>query len=105
MNKIETLPKYVQYMGDTCFLKMHITAWGKYCLCYEGLEKDETGNRVTILSVVVEGEHENPDAVNSRGFVPDSIFDIADAVDIDGAVDITLERIKKHFELVWTYIE
>lgn len=94
MNTIETLPKSVEYRGHVYFLSMHITAWGKYCICYKGMEKNEMGDLDTILSVVVEGECQ----AEAEFKIPDDIHEIADAVDIDDAVRITSVRINRNFE-------
>ena len=99
MNSIETLPKSVEYDGDVYFLGLHITAWNKYCICYNGMEKDEMGVRKTILSVVVEGER--PDMPESK--IPNDVTEIADAVDIDDAVRITKTRINMNFKPVLRY--
>ena len=101
MNTIETLPKSVECDGDVFFLTMYITAWDKYCLCYRGMEKDEGGNRKTILSVVVEGEC--PDKPEYK--IPDDINIIADAVDFDDAVRIIRTRINKNFKSILRYSE
>lgn len=99
MNSIETLPKSVECGGDTYFLSIYITAWDKYCLCYRGMEKDERGDRKTILSVVVEGERPDKPAYE----IPDDITVIADAIDLDDAVRITRIRINKNFKSILRY--
>ena len=99
MNTIETLPKSIECGGDTYFLSMYITAWDKYCLCYRGIKKNEQGDRNTILSVVVEGEHPDKPAYE----IPDDITVIADAIDFDDAVRITRIRINKNFKSILRY--
>lgn len=101
MNSIETLPKAVEYNGKYYFLKLHITAWDKYCICYQGLEKDEIGALKTILSVVVEGEHPE----QSEYEFPNSVTEIANAVNLDDAVRITNTRIKRYFKPVLRYTD
>ena len=52
MNKLELLPKCIDYKGDTFSLKVWVSAWGKLCIGYVKL-----GHLVgdeTILSYVVE---------------------------------------------------
>ena len=99
MNTIETLPKSLECGGDTYFLSMYITAWDMYCICYKGMEKDEHGDRNTILSVVVEDNR--PDKPQYE--IPDDINTIAVAIDLDDAVRITRIRINKKFKSILRY--
>lgn len=101
MNSIESLPKSLEYKGRTYFLNMHITAWGKYCLSYAGLEKDELGVRKLILSAVVEGERPG----EPENQIPEGVEAIADAVSLDDAVRIVNTRINKAFVSILRYKE
>jgi hypothetical protein len=49
MNKLELLPKSIDYKGRTFFLQVHVTAWGHLCVCYK-----ELGGDREILNYVVE---------------------------------------------------
>ena len=49
MNKLELLPKSIDYKGSTFFLQVAVTAWGHLCICYKELDKNKK-----ILSYVVE---------------------------------------------------
>lgn len=93
-NSIETLPRIIEYSGDLYSLNLYVTAWDKLCLSYIGWEKDEDGGRKNILSVVVEGP--NKMRYNDQS---DNIDCIADAVDLEDAVEITRTRINKFFKM------
>ena len=92
-NSVETLPKMIEYQDGVYFLHIHVTAWGNLCLLYKGLSKDEKYN--TILSVVVEGPNKEP---YFRQL--DNLDKIADAIDLNDAVEITQARIDKFFKTV-----
>ena len=92
-NSIETLPRMIEYDGDHYSLEVYVTAWDKLCLSYIGWEKDEDGGRKKILSVVVEGPKEK---YNTQY---DNVDCIADAVDLEHAVDITRQRINNFFKI------
>lgn len=60
MNKLELLPKSIDYKGSTFFLQVHVTAWGHLCVCYKELDGTKT-----ILCYVVEK--------NKPEYIPDII--------------------------------
>jgi len=60
MNKLELLPKSIDYKGSTFFLQVHVTAWGRLCVCYK-----ELGGDRKILNYVVEK--------NKSEYIPDII--------------------------------
>jgi hypothetical protein len=60
MNKLELLPKSIDYNGRTFFLQVHVTAWGHLCIRYK-----EFGGDRKILSYVVEK--------NKPEYIPDII--------------------------------
>jgi hypothetical protein len=53
MNSLELLPKCIDYKGDSFFLRVWVTAWGRLAVGYKQLDGDKT-----ILSYVVEKEKE-----------------------------------------------
>ena len=88
MNKIETLPKFIVVKNDKkdeklYELRMHITAWGKICLCYSNMFSHE----MNILSQVVE-----PCMTTNVEF-SECINDIVDTPDFDSAVDMLKKRV------------
>lgn len=84
MNKIETLPRNIQY-GDFYYdLRMHITAWGKICLCYHSHQATEH----CIFSQVIDSESEQTIRQNPA---PE---DIVDVFSFDAAVRVLEKRIK-----------
>ena len=94
-NSIETLPRMIEYDGDLYSLEVYVTAWDKLCLSYIGWEKDEDGGRKKILSVVVEG----PDKPRYNR-QSDNLDCIADAVDLEDAVEITRTHINRFFKMM-----
>lgn len=88
MNNIETLPKFIVVKHNDkdeklYELRMHITAWGKICLCYSNMFSRE----MNILSQVVE-----PDMTANAEF-SECITDIVDTPDFDSAVDMLKKRV------------
>lgn len=85
----------IEYAGDHYSFNLYVTAWDKLCISYIGLEKDEIdGKKKKILSVVVEG----PDKPRYNR-QSDNLDCIADAVDLEDAVEITRTRINKFFKM------
>lgn len=83
MNKIETLPRNIQY-GDFYYdLRMHITIGGKICLCYHSYKADKT----VIFAQVIEPESIHAYKSNT---IPESAVDVAD---FNMAVDVLEIRI------------
>ena len=66
MNKLETLPKHVNYKNECYSLLVWVTAWGRLCVGYRliGNAGDDT-LPTNILSFVVEQ--------NNDVFIPDTI--------------------------------
>lgn len=83
MNKIETLPRNIQYRDFYYDLRMHITAWGKICLCYHSYKAKE----MVIFAQVIESE---PIHAYKSTSVPEDTVDVAD---FDMAVNILEQRI------------
>lgn len=89
MNSIEKLPKSVKFDDGRYFeIQIYLTAWGKLCLSYVNPFRDDDSFNDRILSVVVEGDNKIERKMTNDYTV------IFDAVDIDEAVDITLQRIE-----------
>lgn len=88
MNKIETLPRYIEYKGRYYALRMHITAWERICLCYRSY--DDEGKY--IFSQVIE-----PDSTPYYGPNP-TPEDIIDVLNFDEAVNVLEKRIKDAIE-------
>lgn len=77
MNKLETLPKHVNYKNGWYSLRVWVTAWDRLCVGYLLIDNDDTlpiGYRlidnddtlpISILSFVVEQ--------NNNVFIPDTI--------------------------------
>ena len=76
MNIIELLPKEIEINDKIYALRMHITAWGKICLCYS----NEMKLNDTILSQVVESEM----AIKPK--FSECMQDIVDVPDLNSAV-------------------
>lgn len=74
MTGFEILPKKIEYQGDIYFLHLGITAWDKYNLYYQNIERNK------ILSIVVEG----PKQVYRHPY--EDVKDILDAYDLEDAV-------------------
>lgn len=70
MNKIETLPRNIQYGNFYYSLRMHITAWGKICLCYHSYDAKEK----CIFSQVIEPNSTQPYIPNP---IPEDIIDVS----------------------------
>lgn len=95
MLMIDTLPKIVVCENEPYSLSMHVTAWGKLCLCYKKMFpsmelKDNLKN--TIFSQVVE-----PDMTAKPEF-SECIYDIVDVPDFEQAVNMIWKRIKDGFK-------
>ena len=89
MNTIETLPKTVIYDGQAYFLNLHVTAWGKLCVSYKGIDRGADGCYPNIFSTVVEGESKKAPHLEGADWVEG----ITDSKDLDDAVTITKVRI------------
>ena len=76
MNTIELLPKEIEVNDKIYGLRLHITAWGKFCLCYTNEMK--RGNK--ILSQVVESE------MTTKPEFSECMLDIVDVPDLNSAV-------------------
>lgn len=83
MNIIELLPKSIEINDKIYALRMHITAWGKICLCYSNVMKCND----TILSQVVESEM----AIKPK--FSECMQDIVDVPDLDSAVLVMQMRL------------
>lgn len=83
MNKIESLPKHIEYKSFDYDLRMHITAWGKICLCYHSYKAKE----MVIFAQVIESE---PIHAYKSTSVPEDIIDV---FDFETAVNILEQRI------------
>ena len=78
MINIESLPKIIKYSGIPYGLRLHVTAWGKLCVCYKRWFPDEKeGIPDHLFSQVVE-----PDMNESPKYVedPTAIMDVPTAV-------------------------
>ena len=87
MNIIELLPKEIEVNDKIYGLRMHITAWGKICLCYS----NEMKLNDYILSQVVESEM----AIKPK--FSECMQDIVDVPDLDSAVAMMQLRLKDGF--------
>lgn len=78
MNTIELLPKEIEVNDEIYGLRMHITAWGKICLCYSNEMKPND----RIFSQVVESK------MTTELKFSECIQDIVDVPDLNSAVDM-----------------
>lgn len=76
MNTIELLPKEIEVNDKIYGLRLHITAWRKFCLCYSNEMK--LGDN--ILSQVVESE------MATKPEFSECMQDIVDVPDLNSAV-------------------
>lgn len=76
MNTIELLPKEIEINDKIYGLRLHITAWSKFCLCYSNTMKQ--GDH--ILSQVVESE------MTTKPEFSECMQDIVDVPDLNSAV-------------------
>lgn len=83
MNAIELLPKEIEVNDKIYGLRMHITAWGKICLCYS----NELKLGDIILSQVVESE------MTTEPEFSGCMEDIVDVPDLDSAVLVMQKRL------------
>ena len=97
MNPIETLPRAIEYKGETYFLSMHVTMFDHLCLCYKSI-KSELGVRNTILDTVIHGYKQD----YCRA---DDVEGTYEAVDMDEAVDSLKARLDKFFKVVEKVVE
>lgn len=80
---IEELPKVIKYNNKYYALNVHITAWGKLCICYKEFF-ERRGE--SILSCIVEDKTK----------LVENIDDIASSIDFERALTITKLRLQKH---------
>ena len=102
MLRIDTLPKVVVCENEPYSLSMHVTAWGKLCLCYKKMfpSRELKDNfKETIFSQVVE-----PDMTAKPEF-SECVYDIVDVPDFERAVDMLAFRVKDGFkrEIITAY--
>lgn len=83
MNVIELLPKEIEVNDKIYGLEMHITAWGKICLCYS----NEMKLSDYILSQVVESE------MTTKPEFSECMQNVVDVPDLDGAVAMMQMRL------------
>ena len=83
MNIIELLPKEIEVNDKIYALRMHITAWGKICLCYS----NEMKLNDYILSQVIESE------MTTKPKFSECMQDIVDVPDLDIAVLVMQMRL------------
>ena len=83
MNIIELLPKEIEVNDKIYGLRMHITAWGKICLCYSNEMK--LGDY--ILSQVVESE------MTIKPKFSECMQNVVDVPDLDSAVAMMQMRL------------
>lgn len=76
MNTIELLPKEIEINDKLYGLRLHVTAWDKFCLCYSNEMK--LGDN--ILSQVVESE------MTTKPEFSECMQDIVDVPDLNSAV-------------------
>lgn len=76
MNTIELLPKEIEVKDNLYGLRLHITAFGKFCLCYSNVMKLDD----KILSQVVESE------MTTKPEFSECMKDIVDVPDLNSAV-------------------
>lgn len=76
MNTIELLPKEIEINDNLYGLRLHVTAWHKFCLCYSNEMK--LGDN--ILSQVVESE------MTTKPEFSECMQDIVDVPDLNSAV-------------------
>lgn len=76
MNTIELLPKEIEINDKLYGLRLHVTAWDKFCLCYSNVMK--LGEH--ILSQVVESE------MTTKPEFSECMQDIVDVPDLNSAV-------------------
>ena len=65
MNKLEKLPKHVNYKNGWYSLRVWVTAWDRLCVGYRLIDNVDDDTLPTILSFVVEQ--------NNDVFIPDTI--------------------------------
>ena len=83
MNTIELLPKEIEVNDKIYGLRLHITAWGKICLCYS----NEMKLNDTILSQVVESE------MTTKPEFSEHMDNVVDVPDLDSAVLVMQMRL------------
>ena len=68
MNKLETLPKHVNYKNGWYSLRVWVTAWDRLCVGYRLIDNDDT-LPTNILSFVVEKNNDVflPDTIEPKG--------------------------------------
>lgn len=68
MNKLETLPKHVNYKNGWYSLRVWVTAWDRLCVGYRLIDNDDT-LPTNILSFVVEQNNDEfiPDTIEPKG--------------------------------------
>ena len=76
MNVIELLPKEIEINDKIYGLRMHITAWGKICLCYS----NEMKLNDYILSQVIESE------MTAKPKFSERMQNVVDVPDLNSAV-------------------
>ena len=83
MNTIELLPKEIEVNDKIYGLRLHITAWGKICLCYS----NEMKLNDNILSQVVESE------MTTKPEFSEHMDNVVDVPDLDSAVAMMQMRL------------
>jgi hypothetical protein len=92
MNKLETLPKHVNYKNGWYSLRVWVTAWDRLCVGYRLIDNDDT-LPTNILSFVVEQ--------NNDVFIPDTIEpkglndNIGNCKTLDDCIDNLICQIEK----------
>ena len=87
MNVIELLPKEIEVNDKIYGLRLHITAWRKFCLSYS----NEMKLNDYILSQVIESE------MTTKPEFSECMQDIVDVPDLDNAVAMMQLRLNDGF--------
>ena len=91
MNKLETLPKHLEYKNGFYALAVWVTAWNNLCIGYKLV--DGPSDQTHILSTVVEP--------NNEPFIPNTIEpqglndNIGNARTLDDAIDVVQSQISR----------